>query len=75
MPKKAATAPAAGDKKKDEEPAKPMDPMSEMYRYRDGTDTTCLVIGAIAAAANGCSIPAFSEIWGRLINALSKRGA
>ena len=52
-----------------------MDPMSEMYRYRDGTDTTCLVIGAIAAAANGCSIPAFSEIWGRLINALSKRGA
>jgi ATP-binding cassette subfamily B (MDR/TAP) protein 1 len=62
--------PDAKEEDKKKEPT-PMVPFSDLYRYRDSTDTLCLIFGAIGATANGAAIPAFSELWGRLMNSMS----
>ena len=45
--------------------------LAELYKYADGTDKLLLAVGCVFAFANGASMPAFSEIFGRLINELS----
>lgn len=37
-----------------------------MFRFADKYDVILMIVGSIAAAAVGTSMPAFAFIWGRM---------
>jgi ATP-binding cassette subfamily B (MDR/TAP) protein 1 len=45
--------------------------MAELFQYADGVDKALMIVGSIAAFCNGAGMPAFSEVFGRLLNELS----
>jgi ATP-binding cassette subfamily B (MDR/TAP) protein 1 len=45
--------------------------LSQLFRFSDRTDKTLMIAGGIAAFINGAGLPAFAEIFGRLINRLA----
>ena len=54
-----------------EEPAKPTVPFSKLFRFATKTDKLLMTIGALAAAVNGFAMPAFSFIFGQMIDQFS----
>ena len=40
-----------------------------LFRFADGYDRILMIIGSIAAAANGAALPAFSLLWGSMTDA------
>jgi ATP-binding cassette subfamily B (MDR/TAP) protein 1 len=63
----------AKDVKKEEPPKKVS--MAELFKYADGVDKALMIVGGLAAFINGAGMPAFSEVFGRLINGLADKTA
>ena len=60
--------------KKEEKEEPPKIPASEIFKYADNTEMALMIGGGIAAFFNGCGMPAFSEVFGRMIDALVGQG-
>eukprot|EP01113_Clastostelium_recurvatum_P006565 TRINITY_DN1297_c0_g1_i1.p1 TRINITY_DN1297_c0_g1~~TRINITY_DN1297_c0_g1_i1.p1 ORF type:complete len:1417 (-),score=461.68 TRINITY_DN1297_c0_g1_i1:319-4464(-) len=58
-----------GKKKAEEKP--PMVSFFSLFRFADSLDIFLMVVGSLAAAANGAAMPLFSLIFGRLIDVFS----
>jgi len=73
-PKEPEAAKADGEAKKEgaEEEAPKVVPIGELFKFADGVDKTLMVIGSFSAFINGAGMPAFSEVFGRLINELAE---
>src|SRR3989338_6030890 len=65
------TATAEEATKKPEEPVLPPVSWRALFRYADGWDIFMYVVGGFFAVVSGAGMPAFSELFGRLINALT----
>jgi len=52
----------------------PMVSYGELFQYADGIDKALMIVGSIAAFINGAGMPAFSEVFGELINKLAQKG-
>ena len=65
---------SSGEEKKDEEEEQPTVSISELFQYADNTDMWLMGVGSFIGFCNGAGMPAFSEIFGRMINELLKPG-
>jgi ATP-binding cassette subfamily B (MDR/TAP) protein 1 len=53
---------------------KPMLTFSEMFKFADSFDVFLMVFGGFAAFCNGAGMPAFSEVFGQMLNDLTHGG-
>ena len=63
-----------GEEKKEEEKKeeeKPMVTAGELFQFADGFDKFLMIFGGFCAFCNGAGMPAFSEVFGRLLNGLN----
>jgi len=65
---------SSGEEKKDEEEEQPTVSISELFQYADNTDMWLMGVGSFIGFCNGAGMPAFSEIFGRMITELLKPG-
>lgn len=49
-------------------------PYSKLFRYATPTDILCMVVGLILSAGNGVTMPAFSILFGALLDRLNTPG-
>ncbi|XP_014749850.1 PREDICTED: ATP-binding cassette sub-family B member 5 isoform X2 [Sturnus vulgaris] len=61
-------------KKEDEKPEKRMVGVLELFRYADGVDVLLMIIGLVAAAANGTGMPLMIIIFGEMTNSFVLSG-
>lgn len=64
-----------GTKKKDEKKEEPRVTALEMFQYADGVDKVLMIVGAITAFISGAGMPAFSYVFGEMINNLVDGGS
>ncbi|XP_054129759.1 ATP-binding cassette sub-family B member 5 isoform X2 [Melozone crissalis] len=60
--------------KQDEKPEKRMVGILELFRYADGVDVLLMIIGLVAAAANGTGMPLMIIIFGEMTNSFVLSG-
>jgi len=65
----------APQEEKAEDDEKNLVPLSQVFRYADCFDKFLMIFGGICAFINGAGMPAFSEVFGRLVNELATGGA
>lgn len=63
------------DGEKSEPAAPPSVPIGEMFQFADRRDKITMVVGLLCAVISGSSMPAFSFVFGRMINQLAEGGA
>lgn len=56
------------ESKKEKKEAEKTVSVRELFKYADNVDIALFVVGAILAAANGVAMPAFSLIFGKLVD-------
>ncbi|XP_056340958.1 ATP-binding cassette sub-family B member 5 isoform X2 [Oenanthe melanoleuca] len=61
-------------KKEDEKPEKQMVGILELFRYADGVDVLLMIVGLVAAAANGTGMPLMIIIFGEMTNSFVLSG-
>jgi hypothetical protein len=64
-------SPAMDDKKQEEKDARKVS-FTGLFRYTDGTDVLLMLVGTVAAMANGVSQPLMTLIMGQVINAFGE---
>ncbi|XP_041322473.1 ATP-binding cassette sub-family B member 5 [Pyrgilauda ruficollis] len=60
--------------KEDEKPEKRMVGILELFRYADGVDVLLMIVGLVAAAANGTGMPLMIIIFGEMTNSFVLSG-
>ncbi|XP_064267922.1 ATP-binding cassette sub-family B member 5 isoform X1 [Passer domesticus] len=60
--------------KEDEKPEKRMVGVFELFRYADGVDVLLMIVGLVAAAANGTGMPLMIIIFGEMTNSFVLSG-
>eukprot|EP01062_Namystynia_karyoxenos_P032709 TRINITY_DN240_c0_g1_i7.p1 TRINITY_DN240_c0_g1~~TRINITY_DN240_c0_g1_i7.p1 ORF type:complete len:1341 (+),score=400.37 TRINITY_DN240_c0_g1_i7:98-4024(+) len=68
---KADKAEKPADEKKGDEEEEPKVGALEIFRFADGTDKLLIGFGCLGATINGCAMPAFSFIFGKLVSQLA----
>jgi len=71
----AASGGEAGKDKKDDDKNAPRAKYSQLYRYADGVDWALYAVGVFSAIVNGLTMPAFSLIFGELLDAFNPENA
>ncbi|KAL2307451.1 hypothetical protein Nmel_000417 [Mimus melanotis] len=60
--------------KEDEKPEKRMVGIVELFRYADGVDVLLMIVGLVAAAANGTGMPLMIILFGEMTNSFVLSG-
>nr|XP_030120655.3 ATP-binding cassette sub-family B member 5 isoform X6 [Taeniopygia guttata] len=60
--------------KEDKKPEKQMAGILELFRYADGVDVLLMIVGLVAAAANGTGMPLMIIIFGEMTNSFVLSG-
>uniref|UniRef100_A0A8C3XY64 ATP-binding cassette sub-family B member 5 n=1 Tax=Catharus ustulatus TaxID=91951 RepID=A0A8C3XY64_CATUS len=61
-------------KKEDKKPEKRMVGILELFRYADGVDVLLMIVGLVAAAANGTGMPLMIILFGEMTNSFVLSG-